>query len=255
MDVSPELYAWLTSLHIVTPSSSTSPSQSSFSIPSHTLELMTAGKYFDVILSTLQTSYNNFYHLNFNYLDSLKDIKPIKDDDEYIAHSIKYYNWQIIVEILSHFGLNYNQRYVVDISNGKIDVLFEIINRLFTLCNELLKRTDPTEEENKAKKNVNSNPANVSSKETINLNTLNVNKAYNECKSPLEFIVVSLCRAFSLKPRQSVALLSNNRKYLSILCNKGMKGSFNCVHRWLDDMNTYRFDLVNILFICSMWTD
>ena len=252
MDVSPELYAWLTSLHIVTPSSSTSPSQSSFSIPSHTLELMTAGKYFDVILSTLQTSYNNFYHLNFNYLDSLKDIKPIKDDDEYIAHSIKYYNWQIIVEILSHFGLNYNQRYVVDISNGKIDVLFEIINRLFTLCNELLKRTDPTEEENKAKKNVNSNPANVSSKETINLNTLNVNKAYNECKSPLEFIVVSLCRAFSLKPRQSVALLSNNRKYLSILCNKGMKGSFNSVHRWLDDMNTYRFDLVNIL---NKWSD
>jgi hypothetical protein len=41
-----------------------------------------------------------------------------------------------------------------------------------------------------------------------------------------------------MKPRQAVALLSNNRKYLSIICNKGIKGDFTKIKKWLNDLNT-----------------
>ena len=57
--------------------------------------------------------------------------------------------------------------------------------------------------------------------ESININKLDPEKKYENCSSPLEFFIISLCKNLKLKPRQSVALLSNNRKYLSILCNKG----------------------------------
>ena len=41
-----------------------------------------------------------------------------------------------------------------------------------------------------------------------------------------------------MKPRQAVALLSNNRKYLSIICNKGINGSFQLIKNWLNDLET-----------------
>ena len=47
-----------------------------------------------------------------------------------------------------------------------------------------------------------------------------------------------LCKNFNMKPRQAVALLSNNRKYLSIICNKGLKGDFSKIKKWLYDLNS-----------------
>jgi hypothetical protein len=60
--------------------------------------------------------------------------------------------------------------------------------------------------------------------ETVNINNIDPNKRYDECNSALEFFILSLCKNLDMKPRQAVALLSNNRKYLSIICNKGIKG-------------------------------
>ncbi len=50
-----------------------------------------------------------------------------------------------------------------------------------------------------------------------------------------------------LTPRQSVVLLSNNRKYLSILCNKETKGSFEEVINWINDLNININIIINLL--------
>ena len=73
--------------------------------------------------------------------------------------------------------------------------------------------------------------------EKINLRKLNPQKYYYECSSLLEFLIISLCKNFELDMRQSVALLSNNRKYLQFICNKGVKNEITKVKNWLEDLN------------------
>ena len=73
--------------------------------------------------------------------------------------------------------------------------------------------------------------------DTVNINNIDPTKIYEECNTALEFFILSLCKNFEMKPRQAVALLSNNRKYLSIICNKGLKGDFSKIKRWLNDLN------------------
>ena len=48
----------------------------------------------------------------------------------------------------------------------------------------------------------------------IDINLLNENKEYSKCESTLEFFIISLCKNLNINPKQSIALLSNNRKYL-----------------------------------------
>jgi len=73
---------------------------------------------------------------------------------------------------------------------------------------------------------------------TLNINTLDENKSYEDCLSALEFFIISLSKNLNMNPRQAVALLSNNRKYLSIICNKGINGSFKMIKNWISDLDS-----------------
>ena len=54
MEVTPEIYAWLTNLNIIDPFKSLSEdSNSNFIIPEKTLNLFFGGKYMDIILNKL----------------------------------------------------------------------------------------------------------------------------------------------------------------------------------------------------------
>ena len=112
MEVTPEMYAWLTDLNIINPFSSLKSSVvGSFVIPEKTIQLMIGGKYFDIILTTLQSAYNKFYKLKLNYLTKLSDLKEISEDQEYISNSVKYANWHLINEMLNQFGISYSEEH------------------------------------------------------------------------------------------------------------------------------------------------
>ena len=85
-------------------------------------------------------------------------------------------------------------------------------------------------------KQITSNLKNKSN-ETVNINNIDPNKSYDDCSTALEFFILSLCKNLDMKPRQAVALLSNNRKYLSIICNKGIKGDYTKIKKWLNDLD------------------
>jgi hypothetical protein len=93
---------------------------------------------------------------------------------------------------------------------------------------------------------------NSSTSDSIDINNLNVNKNYKDCESPLEFFIVSLCKALEMKPKQAVALLSNNRKYLIHICNKGIKGDYEKIKNWYDDLSVNSRTLTNLL---KIWKD
>ena len=81
----------------------------------------------------------------------------------------------------------------------------------------------------------------------VNIKNLNINREYSNCESALEFFIISLCKNLNINPRQAIALLSNNRKYLTIMCFKGLKQDFTQILSWLNDINVNINILINIL--------
>ena len=278
MEVTPEMYAWLTDLNIINPFSSLKmPTEGNFILPEKTIELMIGGKYMDIILNTLQYAYNKFYKLKLDYLSGLSELKEISEDQTYISNSVKYANWHLINDILNKFGISYTEDQINQLINGDKEFLIKVITQIFYLCNQFLKdrtfKSDQKEKNilNKSKikekekdkdkdkennindrsiiselenefdnkkltnKNITSTPKN---NDTVNINNIDPTKHYNDCNTALEFFILSLCKNFSMKPRQAVALLSNNRKYLSIICNKGLKGDFSKIKKWLYDLSS-----------------
>ena len=285
MEVTPEMYAWLTDLNIINPFSSLkSDVVGSFVVPEKTIQLMLGGKYMDIILTTLQSAYNKFYKLKLNYLTKLDELKEISEDQDYISNSVKYANWHLINELLNNFGISYSEDQINQLINGDRDFLLKVITQIYYLCNQFLKDRGGKDDKNKKKdkkSEVNANESNNNininkekdkesalndksiisdldndntnkrtntkrvttnlknkNNETVNINNIDVNKSYDECTTALEFFILSLCKNLDMKPRQAVALLSNNRKYLSIICNKGIKGDYTKIKKWLNDLNT-----------------
>ena len=279
MEVTPEMYAWLSSQKVIDPFESFKTdieNLNNFKINQRTIDLLIGGKYMDNILKSLQDAYNKFYNLNLDYIENLNQMKEINENEEYISNSIKYTNWHMIKESLNHFGLKYPDETINNIINGDKEILMKVLTEIYELYNEVIKHTkignhsfDPNkfiedgksplqnttgDNNNNFTDNTSTNIYNTKTLttmskesklfsnnknniESININKLDPNKNYELCKSPLEFFVTSICKNFKLKPRQSVALLSNNRKYFSILCNKGTKGNYEEIINWLNDLN------------------
>ena len=175
MEVSPFLFEWLVELNII------EQNENDNFIPDKIIFLLCGGKYFDRILYSLQNAYNKYYNLHLDFLEKLKDLNPISVEQKNIENLVRFNNWKIIFDLLSHFG----NRNIENINDDNIDN-FSDINNI----------------------------------QSFNINNLDINKNYEYCNSPYELFLISLCRNFKVSIKQSEKLLSSNRKYLSIICNK-----------------------------------
>ena len=276
MEVTPEIYAWFTSLNIINPFLSYDDDPvNNFIIPEKTINLLSGGKYMDIILKNLQDSYNKCYKVKMDFIFKLKELKNINEDEDYISNSIKKANWTLISETLKKFGINYSEEEIDKIINGDREFLLKVLKKIYEVNTDFLKKA--SEKKPKTKKmilgtNKNSSEFDKTSKNsnllnetktsqgineinnstvmkkiikehTLNINTLDEKKSYEDCNSALEFFILSLSKNLNMKPRQCVALLSNNRKYLSIICNKGINGDFQYIQNWLQDLNN-NFDIM-----------
>ena len=225
----------------------------------------------DLILNDLQEAFNKVNQIKIDVMSKLKDLMDVKEGNNYIPNNIKSHNWSIIFDILQQFGINLNNSDLEKILQGDKTTFQKILTEIYDTLNSYLKeatlqkKKDGDKTKNikskdfdKLSKNRNSMNLNISQanetnsvnkeminstvmkkiikENTLNINTLNQNKSYEECTSTLEFFILSLSRNFDMNPRQSVALLANNRKYLSILCNKGINGRFDKLKLWLEDL-------------------
>ncbi len=282
MEVTPELYAWFTSLNIINPFLSLEEdSMNNFVIPEKIVNLLSGGKYMDIILKQLQDAYNKCYNVKMDFTTKMQELKEIEEDQDDISNTVKSENWHIIGDTLKQFALNYSEEDINKVVNGDKELLFKIINHIYDKFTQYLKQpvnkksnnkqkksekpeksdnfkrmfTQPKNDPDKMSKNSNFNLAQLNDTNvlnemnnstmkkmvkdhTLNINNLDENKSYDGCMSALEFFIISLSKNLNMKPRQSVALLSNNRKYLSIICNKGINGSFKMIKNWLNDLET-----------------
>ena len=250
MEVTPEIFAWLTSLNIINPFVSFSQDLvNDFQIPEKTVSLLMGGKYIDVMIQPLQEAYNKFYKTDQDYLSNLMKLKQIPDGQEYISNSLKYTNWKIIFEVLAHFGLVFSDDELSLLVNNSMDELKKVISKIYHTYTKYLNSSNDDyyynkdlynnknnkEEELKEVNNKINNKIN-NQNNLININEINPLKKYEECNTLLEFMILSLCKNMNMKPRQAVTLLSKNRKYLKKICISGYNYNFQAIKNWLTDL-------------------
>ena len=235
MEISPEIFAWLSTLEIINPFDSMKSSETKFIIPNRIYKLMMGGHFIGLMLKNLQESYNKFYSLDLNLIEDLNTLKPI-DDENKISNSLKYYNWNILFEILNHFGFNLNKEDINLLINDDKEYLNKILNKIYDLTNQCItymNKNTIDDNNNKSKKKI---KYEKNENESINIKDIDLNKKYRDIDSILEFIIITLSKNLELDIIQTIALLSNNRKYLQNICNKGIKNKFDKIKNWLDDL-------------------
>ena len=244
MEVTPEIFAWLTSLNIIDPFNSFSQDLvNDFQIPEKTVSLLLGGKYINILIKQLQEAYNKFYNIQEDYTSNLIKLKQIPENQEYVSNSIKYSNWKTIFEILSHFGLSFSEDELSLLVNNDKDQLKKVISKIYFVYSKFLNGKNNENNNTKIIELSNNNKLPLSSQNEIKTNSSNINindldplKYYEECNSILEFIILSLCKNLNMKPRQSVALLSKNRTYLKKICINGYNYDYQAIKKWLTDL-------------------
>ena len=255
------MYAWLTSLNIINPFSSTgNGSFNSYIIPENVINLLLGGKYMDIILQHIQDAYNKFNNNKINLILKINEIIDIDENQEYIPNSVKYANWNLISEILTQFGLKYSNDEITKVINGDKSLLIKILTKIFELYTQLINSANNlnnNNNNNKIQKNnffkssneVKNTKLKKKSASVLDINNLNENKSYEECTSALEFFIISLCKNFNTTPRESIAMLANNRKYSSIICKEGIDNSYKKIKFWLNEIDAYIEILLKLIKI------
>ena len=249
MEVTPEIFAWLTSLNIINPFVSFSQDLvNDFKVPEKTVSLLMGGKYLDIMIQPLQDVYNKFYKINDDYISNLMKLKQIPDGQEYISNSLKYTNWKIIFEVLSHFGLVFTEDDLSLLVNNNKDQLKKIISKIYNTYTKYLNGINNDDDlinkyninsqvkeqiaiNNQKQKQIENEQNNL-----LNINEINPLKNYDECNTLLEFMILSLCKNMNMKPRAAVTLLYKNRKYLKKICISGYNNEFQAIKNWLSDL-------------------
>ena len=62
-------------------------------------------------------------------------------------------------------------------------------------------------------------------KDGVDILKIDADKPLGDCESSLELILITLSKAFNMKPKQAAALLTNNNQYLITACIKGAKNN------------------------------
>ena len=151
MEVTPEIYAWFTSLNIINPFISYDEDpMNNFILPEKTVNLLFGGKYLDIIIKYLQDAYNKCYKVKMDFIYKLKELKQISEDEDYISNNIKSTNWSIIFETLKKFGINYTEEDLDKIINNDQDFLLKVLTKIYEVNSDYLKKAN--EKKTKGKK-------------------------------------------------------------------------------------------------------
>ena len=129
MEISPEIFAWLSSLNIITP-----PFKQAFYLPPKTLELFLRGKHMITLISYLQKAYTNNDQATTSFTTFLSQLKHINDDIDYISPDIKYENWCVINKILKQFDINYSLEQISQLVSGNTQIFSDILNNIYSSC-------------------------------------------------------------------------------------------------------------------------
>ena len=129
MEVSPEIYAWLTTLNIIEPFSDVEKNRTnSYYIPENIVEALFEGHYFDAMILNLQEAHNKYFNKRKNCEPKLKELAFKEKKYEKISNKTKLNNWNVINDALQLFDLKFSKNDLNKIMSKNRDMLLKVIN-------------------------------------------------------------------------------------------------------------------------------
>ena len=142
MEVSPEIYAWLTTLNIIDPFAETGDNGSDlYHIPENIIEALFEGHYLDLMILNLQDAFNKYFNNRKNCAPKFKELVFKEKNYEKISSKTRLNNWNVINDALQIFDLKLSKNDLNKIYNKNQDILLRLISKIFNTINQLLKYT------------------------------------------------------------------------------------------------------------------
>jgi hypothetical protein len=181
--------------------------------------------------------------LTQNKLDRLATPMPeLNTLKEANSPSAKLYNWNIVISALSLLGVTISQDTKNLILAGDRLMLIEVLDTIYQ-AEKKCRRTRSISN----KQLVPELPPPPPPPGSLFLDELEVDKPLDQANNCLEFILLSMCQNFNLKPKQAAGLLAQNNKYLSLIITKGLKGDSDPVLCWYQSIYTYTNALIKLI--------
>jgi len=79
----------------------------------------------------------------------------------------------------------------------------------------------------------------LEARDGVDILTMQTDRKPNDTESSLELILNTLCRAFSMKPKQAAALFTNNNQFLIHSIVKGVKGNYEPLNNWYNELKAH----------------
>ena len=227
MEVSPEMYAWLSTLNIIDPfNEGDKNGDKVYYIPENIVESLLEGHYFENMILNLQDAYNNYFNKRVNCSIQLKELVFKEKKYEKISTKIKFNNWNVINHILEFFNLKFSKNDINKVLNGSVDMLSKIITKIFNTVTKFLKYTKKDYNidnnnlvDNKSTKENKNYLPNINSKINSNINKDDKNKKGNNNKN------ISTEKENNILTSNKNNITQNNKK--NVFENKNNKNSLN----------------------------
>ncbi|CAK59353.1 unnamed protein product (macronuclear) [Paramecium tetraurelia] len=162
------------------------------------------------------------------------------------SNGIRLFNWNNVCRSLQQINITLDDDIKISIVKGDSQMLMQFLKEL----KQHYEMAFYVEEQVSTTTRFNSQQ---NEPQEIGIDEIDPEKPLIQTQSLLEFIIVSLCKHFTLKPKQAVALLNQNYKQLSNILIKGNK-SFKNVTNWLMELSkhinhiikfvTYKIDIL-----------
>lgn len=148
----------------------------------------------------------------------------------------KLFNWNLILKEAAKLGIEVDSDSKGLIIAGDLDMINELLIKVDKLeesvSNPDGKGADGAREGKGEKKGGRKKKV----KEGVDILSMDPNRKPTKCDSSLEIILNTLCRNFKMKPKQCAALLTNSNQYLMHSVVKGLKGNFEPVISWFQEL-------------------
>ena len=267
MEVSIDIYNWLRETSII--SSETEPLENGKCIiDEENAVLLENGLNFTPLIKRLNKIKNKLDReaTPMPEINSLKEVK---------SAAAKLYNWKILSTALEMLGIKIDADTRSLIIAGDRDMVVEILQQIREAEKSTAQELDEKESEKsplssrrlnisvessmsttskkpstKVKKLTEKSTSYRTKKKpdgTLYIESIRVDKTLESTETCLEFLLVSFCKNFSLRPKQAAGLLTQGGKYLAYVISKGLKGKFNPIINWYQEIYSNISQLLRLI--------
>ena len=158
-----------------------------------------------------------------------------------LTPAAKLYNWNVLSQALELVGITLDPDTKSLIIAGDREMIIEVLFQLFTAENG----KSGLGSANTSKRGYKPTQANEGG---IVIESISEEKQLIDAESCLEYLILSFCHSFSLKPKQSAGLLAQGCKFLAHIVAKGLKGDFDPIKNWLQNIYATSEKLSTLIF-------